>query len=351
MKGTQMQTVDLRSDTLTRPTDAMRKAMAAAEVGDDVFGEDPTVNRLEELAAEKMGKAAALFVASGTMANLVSLLTHCGRGDEVILGDQAHIFFYEQGGCAALGGIHPRTVPNLPDGTLDPAAIEAAVRDKNVHYPVTRVIALENTHNRCLGTPLPPAYLDEVKNLADKHTLKIHVDGARIFNAAVALEVEPAALVQHADSVSFCLSKGLGAPVGSLVCGSRAFIDRARRNRKIVGGGMRQAGILAAAGLVAIEDNVNFLPGDHAHARKLALGLAELPGIVLDPEKVFTNIVFIRVTHRKLSADALAAALGKEGVKTLALGPDLLRAVTHYHITDRDIDQALKVFKKVFQKA
>lgn len=346
-----MKTIDLRSDTLTRPTETMRKVMAAAEVGDDVFGEDPTINRLEELAAEKMGKAAALFVASGTMANLVSLLTHCGRGDEIILGDQAHIFYYEQGGCAALGGIHPRTVPNRPDGTLEIAAIEAAVRTENVHYPITRVIALENTHNRCLGTPLSLAYLDEVKALADKHALKIHVDGARIFNAAVALEVDPAVLVQHADSVSFCLSKGLGAPVGSLVCGSRAFIARARRNRKIVGGGMRQAGILAAAGLVAIEENVNRLAADHANARTLAEGLAVLPGIVLDPGKVFTNIVFIRVDHPKFSAETLAAALEKEGVKTLALGPDLLRAVTHLHITAQDIDQALEVFRKILQAA
>jgi threonine aldolase len=207
VKGETMHTIDLRSDTLTKPSDAMRQAMAKADVGDDVFGEDPTVNRLEELAAEKTGKEAALFVSSGTMANLVSLLTHCSRGDEVILGDQAHIFFYEQGGCAALGGIHPRTVPNLPDGTLDPAAIEAAVRTENVHYPISRVIALENTHNRCLGTPLPTTYMDSVKSLADKHALKIHVDGARIFNAAVALDTTPAALLQHADSVSFCLSR------------------------------------------------------------------------------------------------------------------------------------------------
>jgi threonine aldolase len=345
-----MQTVDLRSDTLTRPTDAMRKAMASAEVGDDVFGEDPTVNRLEEVAAEKMGKESALFVPSGTMANLVSLLTHCGRGDEVILGDQAHIFFYEQGGCAALGGIHPRTVPNLPDGTMDIAGIKAAIRADNVHFPATRVIALENTHNRCLGTPLSLAYLDEIKDLADKHALKIHVDGARIFNAAVALEVDPAALVQHADSVSFCLSKGLGAPVGSLVCGSRAFIARARRNRKVVGGGMRQAGILAAAGLIAVEENVNYLVEDHANARTLAFGLAEMNGIVLDPEKVYTNIVFIRVDHDRFTAETLASALEKEGVKALALGPDLLRAVTHYHITARDIDQSLKIFKKILQR-
>ena len=342
-----MQTIDLRSDTLTRPTETMRNAMAAADVGDDVFGEDPTVNRLEELAAKKMGKEAALFVTSGTMANLVSLLTHCGRGDEVILGDQAHIFYYEQGGCAALGGIHPRTVPNLPDGTLDMEALEAAIRTENVHYPISRVIALENTHNRCLGTPLSLAYLDEVKTLADRHGLKIHIDGARIFNAAVALETDPAALVQHADSVSFCLSKGLAAPVGSMVCGSRAFIEQARRNRKVVGGGMRQAGILAAAGLVAIEESVKALAGDHANARTLAEGLAKLPGVGLDPEKVHTNIVFIRVNHPRFSAETLTAALGKEGVKVLALGPDLIRVVTHYHITASDIDLALEIFKNV----
>ncbi len=342
-----MQPVDLRSDTLTRPSQAMRQAMASAEVGDDVFGEDPTVNRLEELAAQKMGKESALFVASGTMANLVSLLTHCGRGDEIILGDQAHIFFYEQGGCAALGGIHPRTVPNQPDGTLDLADLEAAVRADNVHFPISRVLVLENTHNRCLGTPLDLAYLEKIAGFARKHALKIHVDGARIFNAAVALNVPPSDLVKQADSVSFCLSKGLGAPVGSMVCGSRAFIARARRNRKVVGGGLRQAGILAAAGLVALEENVNHLTEDHAHAQTLAAGLARLKGIVLDPAKVQTNIVFIQVTHERFNAESLANALEHEGVKVLALGPDLIRAVTHYHISEQDIDQSLQVFKNV----
>ncbi len=293
-----MHTIDLRSDTLTKPSAAMRKAMANAEVGDDVFGEDPTVNRLEEVAAEKTGKEAALFVSSGTMANLVSLLTHCSRGDEVILGDQAHIFFYEQGGCAALGGIHPRTVPNLPDGTLNLEDVEAAIRADNVHFPITRVIALENTHNRCLGTPLPPAYMDQVKALADKYALKIHVDGARIFNAAAALETDAANLLQHADSVSFCLSKGLGAPVGSLVCGRQDFIERARRNRKVVGGGMRQAGILAAAGLVALEENIHHLPTDHANALKLALGLAELSGIERIRRGCIPTSCFSRLTTR-----------------------------------------------------
>ena len=328
----------------------MRKAMASAEVGDDVFGEDPTVNRLEDLAAEKMGKEEALFVASGTMANLISLLTHCGRGNEVILGDQAHIFFYEQGGCAALGGIHPRTVPNLPDGTMDIADIEAAIRADNVHFPATRVIALENTHNRCLGTPLSLEYLEKVKTLAGKYTLKIHVDGARIFNAAVALDTKPADLVKHADSVSFCLSKGLGAPVGSLVCGSRAFIAQARRNRKVVGGGMRQAGILAAAGIIALEENIDRLAEDHENAMKLASGLAELKGVMIDPGKVLTNIVFIQLAQGKFSAEALAEALDRNGVKTLALGPDQLRAVTHQHIASDDIEYALEVFRKVLYK-
>ena len=347
LKGLAMKTVDLRSDTLTRPTPAMRKAMAAAEVGDDVFGEDPTINHLEELAAEKMGKESALFVASGTMANLVSLLTHCGRGDEIILGDQAHIFFYEQGGCASLGGIQPRTVPNLPDGTMDIKDIEDAVRADNVHFPTTRVIALENTHNRCLGTPLSLEYLETVKTLSEKYALKIHVDGARIFNAAIALKIKPAALVKHAASVSFCLSKGLGAPVGSLVCGSREFITRARRNRKVVGGGMRQAGILAAAGIIALEENIDRLAEDHENARQLALGLAEMKGVVLDPEKVLTNIVFIQLDHGKFSAESLAEALDKSGVKTLALGPNQLRAVTHQHIASDDIEYALAVFRKV----
>ena len=342
-----MHIIDLRSDTVTKPTETMRAAIAAAEVGDDVFGEDPTVNRLEALVAEKMGKAAALFVTSGTMANLVSLLSHCNRGDEIILGDQAHIFFYEQGGCAALGGIHPRTLPNLPDGTLDPGAIEAAIRTNNVHFPTTRVIALENTHNRCLGTPLSAVYMQTVKTLAAKHHLKIHVDGARIFNAAVALDTDPATLVEHADSVSCCLSKGLGAPVGSVLCGSQDFIERARRNRKIVGGGMRQAGILAAAGLVAIEENVQRLAADHANARRLAERLAQLPGIVLDPTKVCTNIVFIQIDRPDFCAETLVTALAQEGVQSLALGPNLLRVVTHYHITAQDTEQALQVFKKI----
>ncbi|MBW2539686.1 MAG: low-specificity L-threonine aldolase, partial [Deltaproteobacteria bacterium] len=262
-----MPIIDLRSDTLTKPTSRMRRAMADAEVGDDVFGEDPTVNCLEEMAAERLGKEAALFVASGTMANIISQMTHCGRGDEMILGDQAHIFYYEQGGSAALGGIHPRTIPNQPNGTLAIQDIEAAMRPDNIHFPRTRLIVLENTHNRCYGSPLSAAYMQAVGDIARSNGLKIHVDGARLFNAAIALETEARDLVTQADSVSFCLSKGLAAPVGSVVCSTRDFISEARRVRKVLGGGMRQAGILAAAGIVALTEMVDRLKDDHLNAR------------------------------------------------------------------------------------
>lgn len=344
-----MRIVDLRSDTLTRPTAAMRAAMAAAEVGDDVYGEDPTVRRLEEMAAELTGKAAALFVASGTMANLVSQLSHCGRGDEVILGDQSHVFYYEQGGCAAVGGIHPRTVPNQPDGTLDLAAVEAAVRGEDIHFPASRLLILENTHNRCSGAPLDVAYMQRAGALARRCGLKLHVDGARLFNAAVALGESAAALAGPADSVSFCLSKGLAAPVGSLVCGSVAFIARARRMRKQVGGGMRQAGVLAAAGVVALEEMVARLAEDHHNARHLARRLAATDGLRLDPDRVYTNIVFFDVTHPALTAAALAAKLDARGVRVLALGPRSLRAVTHYHITVEDIDWAVDTIRSLLE--
>ncbi len=341
--------VDLRSDTLTRPTPAMRQAMASAEVGDDVFGEDPTVTRLEEMAAERMGKEAALFVASGTMGNLVSQLAHCRRGDEMILGDQSHIFYYEQGGSAALGGIHARTVPNLPDGTLDLEAVEAAIRPDDIHFPRTRLIVLENTHNRCCGAPLSAAYMRAAGALARKHGLKLHVDGARIFNAAVALGTDPRDLAAPADSVSFCLSKALAAPVGSLVCAGAGFVARARRVRKVLGGGMRQAGILAAAGIVALEAMTGRLAQDHAHARRLAEGLDGLDGLAIDPRRIRTNIVFCEVTREGASAAQVAEKLAAAGVRVLALGPRQIRAVTHYHIRPEDIDRALEAFRRALR--
>jgi threonine aldolase len=339
--------IDLRSDTVTQPTPAMRQAMAAAVVGDDVFGEDPTVNALETLAAARLGKEAALFVTSGTQGNLASLLAHCGRGDEVIMGDQAHTFLYEQGGSAALGGIHPRTVPNQPDGTLRLEDIAAAIRSDNPHFPVSRLVCLENTHNRCSGACLTPDYTAAVAELAHRHGLKLHIDGARIFNAAVALGVDVQDLARPADSVTFCLSKGLAAPVGSVICGPADFIHRARRARKVLGGGMRQAGILAAAGIVALNEMVARLADDHAHARLLAEGLAELPGIRLDLKRVQTNIVIFALDHPRLTPAVLVEELRRREVGILAIGGDQLRAVTHYGIEREHIEEALAAFRAV----
>ena len=344
-----MRTVDLRSDTMTKPTPAMCRAMAEAEVGDDVFGEDPTINRLESMAAEIIGKEAALFVASGTMGNLVSLLAHCGRGDEIILGSLSHTFFFEQGGSAAVGGIHPRTIPNQSDGTLPLPEIEAAIRTDNVHFPQTRLIVLENTHNLCSGYPLDTDYMQAVGEIARRHSLKIHVDGARFFHAAVALDVAADKLAAEADSVSFCLSKGLAAPVGSVVCGSRDFILKARRARKLVGGGMRQAGVLAAAGIVALTEMVDRLADDHVNARKLAEGLAEMPGLSFDLSQIKSNIVFFELIRDDMTAEQLVNKLDEHGVRMLPVGVGRIRAVTHYHITAEDVDYALGVFSKLLK--
>jgi len=344
-----MRTVELRSDTMTRPTPAMRKAMAEAEVGDDVFGEDPTVNRLEMLAAERLGKEAALFVSSGTMANLVSQMSHCGRGDEMLLGSLAHSFYYEQGGSAAVASIHPRTVPNQPDGKLALDELEAAIRADNIHFPRTRLIALENTHNLCGGAPLESAYIRDVAAIARRHGIRLHIDGARLFNAAVALGVPARQLVADADSVSFCLSKGLAAPVGSVVCGSRDFIQTARRARKVLGGGMRQAGVLAAAGIVALNEMVDRLAEDHANARRLAEGLAGISGLKIDPGRYATNIVYFDVIQQGLIAAELVTRLQQKGVRVLAAGPRTLRAVTHYEVTAPDIEYALSVMAKAMR--
>ncbi len=336
-----MRYIDLRSDTVTHPTPAMREAMYRAEVGDDVFGEDPTVRRLEEMAAERMGKEAALFVASGTMGNLVALLTHCGRGDEVILGDRSHTFFYEQGGMAALGGITPRPIPNQPDGTLRLEDIRAAIRSENVHYPRTRLVCLENTHNLCDGAPLTAEYTAAVAALARQYGLRVHLDGARIFNAAAALGCDVRDLVREVDSVMFCLSKGLCAPVGSVLCGSADFIYEARRARKVVGGGMRQAGILAAAGIVALEQMTGRLWEDHARARRLAEGLAEIPGVRVGP--VYTNIFYFWLDDGvSLAPQEFLRRLREQGVLVLGREDGRFRAVTHYWITDDDIEATLR---------
>ena len=336
-----MQKIDLRSDTVTQPTEAMRKAMYEAELGDDVYGEDPTVNRLEALAAERMGKEAAMLVSSGTMGNLVSLLTHCGRGHEIIMGDNSHTFNSEAGGVSALGGIHVRTVPNLDNGMPDLAAMERAIRVENIHHPRTRALTIENTHNFCGGAVLTVQQMATVKTLAEQRGLAVHLDGARIFNAAVALGVPVSELAAQVDSVQFCLSKGLSAPVGSMIAGPADFIQEARRNRKIVGGGMRQAGIIAAAGIVALEQMVERLAEDHENAYRLAVGLAEIPGISIQPDRVKTNILFFGLEDNGLAPSEVAAALTERGVLLAQTDPTRFRAVTHYGITAEDIDEAL----------
>lgn len=337
--------IDLRSDTVTQPTPEMRAAMARAEVGDDVYGEDPTVNRLEELAAERLGKEAGLFVASGTMGNLVALLTHCGRGAEVIVGESAHINTAEVGGAAALGGITLHAVADQADGTLALPDVRGAIRAENVHYPRTRLICLENTQLRANGAPLAPEYLHQVREIADEHHLAVHTDGARIFNAAVALNVDAAALARDSDTVQFCLSKGLAAPVGSMLVGPRDFIAEARRNRKMVGGGMRQAGILAAAGIVALETMVTRLAEDHANAKYLAEQLADLPGIVLDPARVKTNMVIFGLEPNGLNAAQLVERVKAHGVLLQVRGEYQLRAATHYEVTRADIETALRAIR------
>jgi threonine aldolase len=343
--------IDLRSDTVTVPTPAMRQSMADAEVGDDVFGDDPTVNRLEALAAETTGKEAAVFVASGTMGNLASLLAHCGRGRDVILGDESHIYHYENGGASALGGLVFRPVRTLADGTLPLDALRAAIHlpaHNYLYYHYTRpgVICLENTHNRCGGRIVSPEYFAEVAAIAAEHQLPIHLDGARLFNAAVAAGRPVTAWTRHVSSVQLCLSKGLSAPVGSLICGSAAFVDEARRMRKILGGGMRQAGVIAAPGIIALTGMVNRLADDHRNARILADGVAALPGVVLDPPEVDTNIVVFRMPS-VAQAEAFEAALERAGVLVSNFGGGRLRVVTHDGITEADCRAAVEVMARV----
>ena len=345
-----MDWVDLRSDTVTLPTPQMREAMAEAVVGDDVYGEDPTINQIEEMSASLMGKQAGLFVPTGTMGNLAAILAHCGRGDEFILGDQSHTFLFEAGGAAALGGVHPHLLQNQADGTLILDDIEGAVRKEDIHQPKSRLVVLENTHNRCGGVALSLEYTRAAGDLAHQHGLQLHLDGARIFNAAVALGVEAADLAEPTDSVTFCLSKGLCSPVGSLLCGSIEFIARARRMRKQLGGGMRQAGVLAAAGIVALETMIERLEEDHIRAKNLAQGLATVPGLVLDPGIPDTNMVFLSLNDEvPLSASEVAVRLKERGVLAGVVTNRRFRLVTHYWIEDSDIDQAIVGFQEVMR--
>ncbi|KAA3648123.1 MAG: low-specificity L-threonine aldolase [Chloroflexi bacterium] len=336
--------IDLRSDTVTKPTPAMREAMAQAKVGDDVYGEDPTVNQLQELAAEMTGMQAAILVPTGTMGNLSSLLAHCDRGDEVILGHLAHTFLYEAGGMAALGGIHPHQLRNQADGTLLLDDIRNAIRPDDVHDPPTKLITLENTHNRCGGVALSVDYTQSVVEIAREHNLKLHIDGARLFNAAVALGVSAGELVAGADSVTFCLSKGLSAPVGSMVCGSNEFIKRVHRMRKMLGGGMRQAGIVAAAGIVALQQMVERMADDHHRANELAEGLGAIEGIHIDSQD--TNMVYISLTEEvALSPKDLLARSYEHGVKYSSVGGRSFRMVTHAWIEDDHIAKTVDVVR------
>jgi threonine aldolase len=341
-----MNVIDLRSDTVTHPTAEMRRAMFEAEVGDDVYGEDPTINRLEELAAEKMAKEAALFTVSGTMGNLTAVLTHTHRGDEIILGSEAHIFWYEVGGASALGCVIIHTVPNDKQGRMSLDDIEGAIRGQNIHYPVTTLLCLENTHNRCGGAVLTVDYTKKACQLAHGKGLRVHLDGARIFNAAVALGVPAARLVKDADSVSFCLSKGLSAPVGSLLCGNKAFIEKARKTRKMLGGGMRQAGVLAAAGIVALETMIERLAEDHINARRLAMGLSRIKGIQIDQKNVPTNIVMFDLDAR-LDGTRFNESLFKKGVKIGSRGMNSFRAVTHREVSSVNVDEAIERIESV----
>jgi threonine aldolase len=337
-----VRTVELRSDTKTMPSPAMRQAMFAAEVGDDVSGEDPTVNRLEAMAAEIMGKEAALYVTSGTMGNLTSLLTHCQRGQEVILGDMTHVYWAEVGGAAALGGLAYHAVPNLPDGTMDLTALEAAVRPEDLHYAPTGLICLENTHNRMGGAVLGMDYMRAVRGMADRHALPLHLDGARVFNAAEYLGVAAREIASLFDTVQFCLSKALGAPVGSVLTGPEEYIARARKIRKMLGGGMRQAGVIAAAGIVALEETMPMLRQDHAHARKLAEGIARIPGLWIDLARVQTNIVNFSVANERIDAPQLEIRMQEEGVLFHALDERELRMVTHRDVSGDDIEYSLE---------
>jgi len=333
--------VDLRSDTVTRPTPAMRRAMAEAEVGDDCYGEDPTVNRLQRMAAEAVGMEAALLVPSGTQGNLLALLTHCERGDEYLVGDEAHTCKLEGGGGAVLGGLHPQPVPMESDATLDLARVRAAIKPHDDHYPRTRLLCLENTHN---GKVLPPVYLPRARELAERHGLALHLDGARVFNAAVKLGIPVGSITRYFDSVSFCLSKGLGAPAGSLLCGGRDFIARARRWRKTAGGGMRQAGVLAAAGIVALEGHVERLAEDHANAKRLAEGLAQVDEMGVDPAAVQTNMVFAHPGAER--AAALARSLREQGIVIAADSP--LRMVTHLDVDGDGVARVIQAVQRFF---
>jgi len=335
-----MDTIDLRSDTVTLPTEAMLNAMRSAPLGDDVYGEDPTVNQLEKMAADMLGKEAALLVVSGTMGNLVSLMAQAAAGDEVVLDPQSHIFWYEVGGLASVAGLMPRPVPTQ-GGMLDPDEVAASIRDRNVHHPVPRVFCLENTHNRSGGRVVPLDLHKRLCQVAHERGLSVHLDGARIFNAAIAAGVPASAYAEDVESVMFCLSKGLSCPIGSLITGSAEFVERARHCRKRIGGGMRQAGVIAAAGLVALEQMIDRLSDDHRNARLLAEGVSKIPGLRVDLQTVHTNMVHVDHSLAGMANDEFIARLKEVGVLAGTRPPNHARLVTHRHHDSAVIEDAL----------
>lgn len=337
--------IDLRSDTVTKPTDEMRKAMYNAEVGDDVYGEDPTVNKLEELAADILGKEAALFVTSGTQGNQIAVLTHCRPGQEIILEEEAHIYVYEGGAISALAGVQPRLVKGI-HGSLQAGDVEKAIRAEDIHFPETGLITMENTHNRAGGAVVPLEDMERVYGVAQKHGIPVHLDGARLFNAVVATGQLAKAFADQTTTVQICLSKGLGSPVGSIIAGDRDFIKQARKWRKRLGGGLRQVGILAAAGIVSLTQMVDRLSLDHEKADRLAKALAET-GSYLIANQVDTNIVMLDVSQTGKTAEEIASGVQKQGVFVSVFGPTTIRLTTHYDINDEDLDQAIRVFQSI----
>ena len=342
-----MQVIDLRSDTVTLPSKEIKQAIFDAELGDDVFQEDKNVNLLEKQAANLSGKESALLVPSGTMGNLISFLVHCPRGTEAILGNKSHTFIYEAGGISAFGGIHSHQLQNSDEGLMDLAEIKQAIRLDNVHFPQTSLISLENTHNMCFGSPISKDYIDEVSNIAKENKLKLHVDGARIFNATTALNISLKDMIDNVDSITFCLSKGLACPIGSIICGSKEFIHLARRMRKVLGGGMRQAGIIAAAGLIAINQLESQIQDDHLNAQLLSDGINNINGLNVDCDKVKTNIIYFELKSKTISSKELLTKMKNSGILFFEVSPNKYRLVTHYGITKSDIKYTLSSFQKV----
>ena len=342
--------IDLRSDTVTLPTNEMKQFIMDSPLGDDVYGEDPSVNLLQKKIAKIFNKESALFVPSGTMANLISVLTHCNRGDEVILGNKSHIFFYEAGGISAFGGVHSHQINNNDDGTININDIENAIRKKgDDHFPKTKLICLENTHNACYGSPINTDFFSEVKNIAKKHNIPIHLDGARIFNAAIALNKSVDELTKDCDSVSCCLSKGLSAPIGAVILGSKNFISKAKSLRKALGGGMRQAGLIASAGIFSLDHMINRIIDDHSNAKILASKLNLIKNLEINLNQVQTNIIFIYNRDKTLSNQDLLLSLEKNNIKIDYKGNSKFRLVTHSGFRKEDINAVIKIFRKIFK--